>query len=819
MDKQKIIEKQVEGEVRGSFLAYAMSVLTSRALPDVRDGLKPVHRRILYAMYEDHLTHDNAFRKSATTVGNVLGRYHPHGDTSVYDAMVRLAQDFSMRYPLIEGSGNFGSVDGDPPAAYRYTEARMARLADQMLADIDKEVVPFTPNFDYSRSEPVVLPARFPNLLVNGSVGIAVGMATNIPPHNLGEVIDGTLYLMDHPDAEVSDLMEYIKGPDFPTRATIYGTAGIRQAYKTGRGKVMVRAKCEVDEDKHRIVVTEIPYQVNKSSLVESIAELHKAKRVDGITALRDESDYRGMKIVIEYRRDVNGQILLNQLYKYTQLQDTCGMNMVALVDGEPKTLGLCEILGHYIAHQETVVSNRVRYELAKAERRAHILEGYLIAIDHIDEVIRIIRASASIPDAKVNLRERFPLSEEQAQAIVDMPLGRLSGLETQKVQDELNELRVKIADYKDILANESRIKQIIREEMLEIRRKYADERRTEIVESQDDIDLEDLIERHTCVITISHAGYVKRQPASDYSAQNRGGMGVRAATTKEEDYIERVEVVGSHDLIMLFTNKGKVFVRKAYTVPEGSRTAKGTNIVNLLELEEGEAVTATIAVQEFSGDRYLTMITRRGIIKRTALSEYEYQRKGGKRALNLDEGDELAFVFNTDGRQEIMIATRTGMANRFREEQIRASGRVSRGVRGIRLRGDDFVTGAAVVTAGKTLLTLTENGYGKRTAFDAFNTKGRGGMGVRCQKITDKTGPLIGIAAVSEDEDLMIVTASAVIIRTPVAGVNLYSKDAAGVIIMRLKDGGRAVSFSTVARDQAPSDHTNQQDKEHHNG
>ena len=512
MDKQKIIEKQVEGEVRGSFLAYAMSVLTSRALPDVRDGLKPVHRRILYAMYEDHLTHDNAFRKSATTVGNVLGRYHPHGDTSVYDAMVRLAQDFSMRYPLIEGSGNFGSVDGDPPAAYRYTEARMARLADQMLADIDKEVVPFTPNFDYSRSEPVVLPARFPNLLVNGSVGIAVGMATNIPPHNLGEVIDGTLYLMDHPDAEVSDLMEYIKGPDFPTRATIYGTAGIRQAYKTGRGKVMVRAKCEVDEDKHRIVVTEIPYQVNKSSLVESIAELHKAKRVDGITALRDESDYRGMKIVIEYRRDVNG------------------MNMVALVDGEPKTLGLCEILGHYIAHQETVVSNRVRYELAKAERRAHILEGYLIAIDHIDEVIRIIRASASIPDAKVNLRERFPLSEEQAQAIVDMPLGRLSGLETQKVQDELNELRVKIADYKDILANESRIKQIIREEMLEIRRKYADERRTEIVESQDDIDLEDLIERHTCVITISHAGYVKRQPASDYSAQNRGGMGVRAA-------------------------------------------------------------------------------------------------------------------------------------------------------------------------------------------------------------------------------------------------------------------------------------------------
>ena len=803
LDKQIIVERGVEGEVKSSFLAYAMSVLTSRALPDVRDGLKPVHRRILYAMYEDHLTHENAFRKSATTVGNVLGRYHPHGDSSVYDAMVRLAQDFSMRYPLVEGHGNFGSVDGDKAAAYRYTEARMARLANEMLQDIEKDVVPFTPNFDYSRNEPAVLPSRFPNLLVNGSVGIAVGMATNIPPHNMGEVIDGTLYYMEHPEATVEELMEFIKGPDFPTKATIYGTSGIRQAYETGRGKVIVRAKAEINEDKNQIVITEIPYQVNKSMLIKSIADLHKEKRVDGITGMRDESDFRGMKIVIDYRRDVNGQILLNQLYKYTQLQDTCGMNMVALVNGEPKTLGLRDILREYVAHQESVIINRTKFDLAKAEKRAHILEGYLIAIDNIEEVIRIIRASDSIPDAKANLMARFPLSEEQAQAIVDMTLGKLSGLETQKVQDELDGLKVKIADYREILANEWRVKEIIREEMTEIRRKYADGRLTEIVESQDDIDLEDLIERHTCVITITHAGYIKRQPASAYSAQNRGGMGIKAAATKDEDYVERVEIVNSHDLVMLFTNKGKVFVRKAYQVPEGSRTAKGTNIVNLLELEEGEAVTASIAVSEFAADRYLTMITRNGVIKRTALSEYEYQRKGGKRALNLDEGDELAFVFNTDGREHIMIATRNGYANRFREEDIRESGRVSRGVRGIRLKDGDYVTGAAIVEEGKTLLTLTENGYGKRTEFDNFNTKGRGGVGVHAQKITDKTGPLVGIAAVGEDEDIMIVTAEAVIIRTPVKGINIYSKDALGVIIMRLKGESRIVSFSTVAHEE----------------
>ena len=800
---QKIIEKQIEGEIKTSFISYAVSVLTARALPDVRDGLKPVHRRILYAMYEDHLTYDNPFRKSATTVGNVLGRYHPHGDTAVYDAMVRLAQSFSLRYPLIDGHGNFGNVDGDGAAAYRYTEARMAKLANEMLADIEKEVVPFAPNFDYTRKEPEVLPARYPNLLVNGSMGIAVGMATNIPPHNLGEVVDGTIYLMEHPEAGVSELMQFIKGPDFPTYATIYGTDGIRRAYETGRGKVMVRARAEIDEEKHRIVVTEIPYQVNKSMLVSSIADLHKEKRVDGITALRDESDRRGMKIVIEYRRDVNGQILLNQLYKFTQLQDTCGMNMVALVNGEPKVLGLVEILKHYIAHQESVIVNRTKFELAKAEARAHILEGLLIAIDNIDEVIRLIRASKSIPDAKQALMAAFPLDEIQAQAIVDMTLGKLSGLETHKIEEELSKLNAQIGELRGILSDENKVKEIIKNEMLEIKRKFNDDRRTEILESHDEIDLEDLIEKHECVITLSHDGYIKRQPASSYTAQNRGGVGVRGAGTKEEDYIESVEVVGSHDYLLMFTNYGKIFIKKAYMIPEGSRIAKGSNVVNLIEISEGEKVTAMISVKNFAPDRYLTMITRRGVMKRTCLQEYEYQRKGGKIALNLDEGDELAFVFNTDGEQDIMIATRKGYANRFSEPDVRPSGRVSRGVRGIRLSPDDEVTGAALACPGKTLLTLTENGFGKRSPFDAFKTKNRGGKGVHCQKITDKTGPLVGIAAVDEEEDLMIVTAEGVIIRTPVAGINVYSKDALGVIIMRMKDENKIVNFSTVAKEE----------------
>ncbi len=796
---QKITETVIDNEIQGSFLSYAMSVLTSRALPDVRDGLKPVHRRILYAMYEDHLTYDAAYRKSATTVGNVLGRYHPHGDSSVYDAMVRLAQSFNMRYTLIDGKGNFGNVDGDPAAAYRYTEAKLQKITNEILADIEKDTVDFLPNFDYSRKEPAVLPSRFPNLLVNGSMGIAVGMATNIPTHNLGEVIDGTLYFMDHPEASVDELMQYIKGPDFPTYGTIYGTAGIKKAYETGRGKVMVRATCEIEENKNRIIVTELPYGVNKGMLVQNIAHLHHEKRIDGITSLFDLSDRLGMRIVIEYRRDINPEILLNQLYKYTELQSTCGMNMVALVNGTPKTLSLKEILTHYIAHQEEVITRRTRFDLDKAEKRAHILEGYLVAIDNIDEVVHIIRHSSSIADAKTKLTERFPLDEIQAQAIVDMTLGKLTGLETQKIQDELDKLLALIADLKDILAHEWRIKEIIKEEMTAIRDKFADERKTAIVESHEEIDLEDLIERHACVITLSHAGYIKRQPASTYTAQNRGGVGIKAASTKEEDFIEQVKVVNSHAFLLMFTSLGKIFIKKAYTIPEGSRISKGTNIVNLLELSDGEKITAMIAVNEFSPERYLTMITLKGIVKRTALSEYEYQRKGGKRAIKLDEGDELSYVFNTDGKQDIMIATHEGIANRFHEAAVRTVGRVSRGVRGIRLGEGDFVTGAAIVDDEKTLVTLTEKGYGKRTPFSDFKAKGRGGKGVHCQKINEKTGKCCGIAAVSENEDLMIVTSGGIIIRTPVSGINIYSKDALGVIIMRTRDGNEIYSFSSI--------------------
>ena len=797
--EQKITETIIDGEIQNSFLSYAMSVLTSRALPDVRDGLKPVHRRILYAMYEDHLTYDSAYRKSATTVGNVLGRYHPHGDSSVYDAMVRLAQSFSLRYPLIDGKGNFGNVDGDSAAAYRYTEAKLEKITDNMLSDIEKDTVDFIPNFDYSRKEPSVLPSRFPNLLVNGSMGIAVGMATNIPPHNLGEVIDGTLYYIDHPDASVDELMEYIKGPDFPTYGTIYGTAGIKKAYEPGRGKVMVRAKCNIEEDKHRIIVNEIPYGVNKSMLVQTIAQLHSDKRVDGITGMRDESDRRGMRIVIEYRRDVNPEILLNQLYKYSELQSTCGMNMVALVKGEPKTLSLTEILKNYVEFQEEVVARRTRFDLDKAEKRAHILEGYLVAIDNIDRVIYIIRHSDSIPDAKQKLIENFPLDDIQAQAIVDMTLGKLSGLETHKIEEEKDKLTALISDLKDILANEWRIKEIIKTEMAQIRDKFADERRTEIVESHEEIDLEDLIERHACVITLSHEGYIKRQPASTYSAQNRGGVGIKAASTKDEDFIEQVKVVNSHSFLLMFTTLGKIFIKKAYMIPEGSRISKGNNIVNLLELSPGEKVTAMISVNEFPSDRYLTMITHNGIVKRTALSEYEYQRKGGKRAIKLDEDDELSYVFNTDGKRDIMIATHEGIANRFHESAVRASGRVSRGVRGIRLGEGDFVTGAAIVDDEKTLVTLTEKGFGKRTPFSDFKPKGRGGKGVHCQRINEKTGKCCGIAAVSEKEDLMIVTSGGIIIRTPVSGINVYSKDALGVIIMRTREGNEIYSFSSI--------------------
>ena len=695
---QKIVGIEMRHEVENSFIAYSMSVIMSRALPDVRDGLKPVHRRILYAMYEDHLTYDKAFRKSATTVGNVLGRYHPHGDSAVYDTMVRLAQPFSMRYPLIEGHGHSGSVDGDPAAAYRYTEARLAKLSNEMMSDIDKNVVDFDPNFDNRLKEPRVLPARFPNLLVNGSIGIAVGMATYIPPHNLGEVIDGTIYQMENPDCTVRDLMQFIKGPDFPTAATLYGSNGIYEAYSTGRGRVMVRAKCNIEEEKHRIVVTEIPYQVNKSMLVESMAALVKDKRIEGITDIRDESGRDGMRIVVDYRRDANGLVILNQLYKYTQLQDTCAFNMLALVDNVPRVLNLKQILGYYIKHQEDVITRRIKFDLEKAKREAHILEGLRIATDNIDEVIEIIKKSASIPDAKEKLMARFSLDDIQAQAIVDMTLGRLSGLERQKVEERLAKLYALIEELTADLNDEGRIKEIIKTEMLEIKAKFADPRRTELVAAEDDIVYEDLIERHTCVVTMTHGGYIKRQPADTYSAQKRGGKGIIGMATKEEDYVEDVIAANSHDLLMIFTNTGKVHTRKTYQIPEAGRTAKGSNIVNILELEAGEKVTAIISVPGFSDKEYLFMVTRRGIVKKTLLSEFEYQRKGGKIALTLDDGDELVYVKHTSGNDDIIIATHDGLSARFGEEDVRPMGRGARGVKGMTLSDGDYIVGCAVI-------------------------------------------------------------------------------------------------------------------------
>ena len=800
--EQKIVDIEIDKEVKKSFMDYSMSVIMSRALPDVRDGLKPVHRRILYAMYEDHLTYDKPFRKSATTVGNVLGRYHPHGDTAVYDTMVRLAQPFSMRYTLVDGHGNFGSVDGDPAAAYRYTEARMARLADSLLVDIEKDIVDFTPNFDNSRKEPVVLPARFPNLLVNGSVGIAVGMATNIPPHNLGEVIDGTIYLMDNPDASVADLMQFIKGPDFPTYATIYGTAAIVEAYNTGRGKVKVRSKAEVDEDKHQIIITEIPYQVNKSLLVESIANLVKEKRVEGITDIRDVSGRNGLKIIIDYRHDANGQIILNQLYKYTQLEETFGVNMVVLDDNVPKCLGLKPILEAYIKHQEEVIERRTNYDLKKARHELHINEGYRIAIDHIDEVINIIRASESIANAKENLIARFEFSDLQAQAIVEMTLGRLSGLERQKINDKIAQLEEKIAELESILSDREKLKGIIKTEMLEIKERFGDERRTDIVEAEDEIDLEDLIERHTCVLTVTHSGNIKRLRSDVYSAQRRGGKGIIGMTTKDEDFVEDVIACNSHSYLLMFTNKGKVQVKKAYQVPEAGRTAKGTNMVNLLELAEGETVTSILSIEGFVENEYLTMITKNGVIKRCNLSDFEYQRRGGKIAIDLDEGDELLFVKHTDGSGNIIIATHEGMAVRFDENDVRVMGRTARGVRGIRLEEGDYVAGATVVDNTKALITITENGFGKKCDFDAYTCHNRGGKGVTCHNINDKTGKLAGIAAVDDNDDLIMITNEGTIIRIPVDGIPVNSRAAAGVIVMRLDEGAKIVNFTKVEKE-----------------
>ncbi len=800
--EQKIVPIDMEKQVRQGFIEYSMSVITSRALPDVRDGMKPGQRRILYAMYEDNLTHDKPFRKSATTVGNVLGRYHPHGDAAVYGTMVRMAQDFSYRYPLIFGQGNFGNVDGDSAAAYRYTEAKLSKIADVMMTDIEKDIVNMVPNFDNTRKEPTVLPSRFPNLLVNGAMGIAVGMATNIPTHNLGEVIDGTLAMMDNPDITVPELMEHIKGPDFPTYATIYGTKGIRDAYETGKGRVVVRATCEIDEDENALIFTEIPYMVNKSMLVRSIADLVNDKRIEGITDIRDESGQAGMRIVVECRRDANLQVVLNQLYRFSELQSTFSVNMLALDNGVPKIFTLRDILSNYIAFQKEIITRRTQFDLDKTLAEMHIYEGYKIALDHIDEIIELIKKSESVAAAKQALMERFNLSERQAQAIVEMTLGRLSGMERKKIEDRLAFLKERADELSGILRDPEKVKAIVKEELTEIKDKFSDERRTVIVEAEEEIDLEDLIERHECVLTLTNAGYIKRLPADTYTAQHRGGKGIIGQTLKDEDFIEKVIVTNSHSYILFFTNFGKVHMRKAYQIPEASRTAKGSNLVNMLEIEAGERVTSMIEVAEFVPDAYLTMVTKRGIIKRTPLTEYAYHRKGGKIALSLDEGDELVFVKLTTGDTELIIATHEGNAVRFAEEEARAMGRTARGVIGIRVAEDDYVCGVALVEDGKKLVTITENGFGKLTEFDDFRLmKNRGGKGVCAHNINEKTGKLTSVASVDENDDLMLITNAGTVIRIPIDGIPTYSRSAGGVIVMRMADGAKVVNLAKVAK------------------
>ena len=812
--EQHIVNTELVKEMQKSFIEYAMSVIVERALPDVRDGLKPVHRRILYAMYEDGLTRDKPYRKCATAVGDVLGRYHPHGDASVYDALVRLAQDFSMRYPLIDGHGNFGSIDGDPPAAYRYTEARMSRMSDEMLRDIEKETVDWSPNFDETRKEPRVLPARFPNLLVNGSSGIAVGMATNIPPHNLREVIGAAICLLDNPEATLDELMQHIKGPDFPTKGIIMGRSGIRQAYETGRGRVIVRARCHFEEygkdKRERIIVTELPYQVNKRMLIASIADLVKDKRLEGISDLRDETDRNGMRIVIETKKDANVQVVLNHLYTLTSLQTSFAINMLALVDDQtqPKILSLRHILTEYLKFQEELIVRRTRFDLRKAEERAHILRGLLIAEENIDEIIKTIRNSYD--DAKENLMARFSLSDPQASAILEMRLKQLQGLDRLKLEEEFKALEAKIADYKDILEKPERVRETLKTELTAISDKYGDERYTEIQDSVDDIDDEDLIERHNCVITMTYGGYIKRNPVDTYSAQNRGGKGIVGMTTKEEDAIRDVMVVHSHSYLLMFTSAGKVYMKKAYQIPEASRTAKGTNLVNVLQLAEGEKVTSIVSLEGFEDEQYFVMVTKKGVIKRASTKDFEYQRKGGKIAINLDEGDELLSVNKTAGTSDIIIATRQGKAVRFDENDARVMGRTARGVRGIRLREGDEVVGVSVVEEGKTLITVTEKGFGKRNEFNCFSAHSRGTMGVICHKLTAKTGELAGIAAVSDDDDIMIITNEGTIIRMAVSGIPVYgSGSTSGVIVMRLDDDAKIVNFAVTESEKEEEENT----------
>jgi DNA gyrase subunit A len=811
--EQRIVQSELVHEMKSSYIDYAMSVIVGRALPDVRDGLKPVHRRILYAMYEDGLTSDKPFKKSATCVGDVLGRYHPHGDASVYDAMVRLAQDFSMRYPLVDGHGNFGSVDGDPPAAYRYTEARMSKLCNEMLRDIDKETVLWDPNFDESRKEPRVLPSRFPNLLVNGSSGIAVGMATNIPPHNLTEVINACICILENPEAELADLMDYIKGPDFPTKGIIMGRSGIRAAYATGRGKITVRARTEFEEfgqNRERIIVTELPYQVNKRQLIANMAEQVRDKRLEGISDIRDETDRNGMRVVVELKKDANPQVVLNRLFAQTQMQTTFGVTMLALVNNQqqPKILSLRHMLDEYLTFQEEIITKRTQYDLKKALDRQHVLEGLLIAEDNIDEVIKTIRESYD--NAKERLMERFNLSEIQAQVVLDMQLKRLQGLEREKLEAEYEELEKRIAYYRELLSNEEMLQGVLKDELTAIRDKYGDDRLTEIQDVEDEIDIEDLIEEEQCVFTLSHAGYCKRVPASTYRSQKRGGRGVTGMTTKEEDFVEGVFTASTHDYILFFTNLGKVHRRKGYQIPEAGRTAKGTNLVNILPFEPGEKVTAGITVHEFDED-YLVFVTRNGTVKRLELASLNTARKAGIRALTLSEGDELIAVMKTDGKQDIMLASANGMVICFNENDVRVMGRDAAGVRGMMLDAGDYVVGAGIASRGKQLLSVTECGYGKRTEIESYLRLGedgqrrpqnRGGKGLKGYNITAKTGKIAGVAIVDDADDIMLIENGGVLIRMAAADINVYGRDTQGVILMRLESGSRVISVDRVDRE-----------------
>lgn len=806
---QKIIQSELVHEMQTSYIEYAMSVIVGRALPDVRDGLKPVHRRILYAMYEDNLTSDKPFKKSATCVGDVLGRYHPHGDASVYDAMVRLAQDFSMRYMLVDGHGNFGSVDGDPPAAYRYTEARLSKIANEMLRDIDKDTVDWDPNFDETRREPRVLPCRFPNLLVNGSSGIAVGMATNIPPHNLTEVINACVCVLENPDATLSDLMQHVTGPDFPTKGIIVGRSGIRAAYATGRGRVVVRARTETEtwgHDRIRIIVTELPYQVNKRQLIQNISEQVRDKKLDGISGLRDESDRNGMRIVIELKKDANTQVVLNRLFAQTQMQTTFAVNMLALVDNQsqPKILSLRHILDEYLTFQEEIIVRRTKFDLKKALERAHLLEGLLIAEENIDEVIRIIRESYD--NAKENLMQRFSLSEVQAQAILDMRLKALQGLEREKLQNEYDELEQRIAYFRELLADPEKVKGVLRDELIAIRDKYGDARKTEIQDIEDDIDIEDLIEEEQCVFTLSHGGNIKRVPVDEYTAQKRGGKGVRAATLRDEDYVETVFTASTHDYILFFTDRGRCYRKKGYLIPEAGRTARGVNIVNFIQVEKDEKVSAMLHVREMDDDSFLVFATRSGTVKRMALSALRNIRTSGIRALTLDEGDELINVMRTDGEQNILMATHNGQAICFAETDVRPMGREAVGVRGIRLKDGDWVVGAEIAQPDASVLSITEKGYGKRTPAAEYIRGGeepqhRGGSGMKNYNITDKTGPVAAVKVVQDSDDVLVVSDDGVIIRMEAAGISELGRATQGVRIMRLSEGARVISVALTDR------------------